>query len=208
MRMASTKDVLRKYIEIKLPGLRKTSLKKEVEILEEFVEKKKENPKGAIYSRNLSSRIENVGYHLEKLSEAGAIKSSYIEPVKVVVDLAEENPAKRTKRGSKQIRKARELRVSRLVEHATEEAAVFSVVCAVLSVNSIEAAEAKISFSHNFGEERERFRNYNKIVDAIKKEEIEPIEYDFLLWRNAAKPWKLTDDFVYHLRDKGINMEG
>lgn len=206
--MASTKDVLRAYIEIKLPGLRKTSLKKEVKILEEFVEKKKENPKGTIYSRNFSGRIENVGYHLGKLNEAGAIKSSYVEPVKVVVDLAEEDPAKRTKRGLKQIRKVRELRVSRLVEHATEEAVVFSVVCAVLSVGSIEEAEAKISFSHNFGEERERFRNYNKVVEGIKKEKIKPIEYDFLLWRNAAKPWKLTDDFIYHLRDNGVNMEG
>ena len=204
--MVKVKDVLRKFIEAQLPGLRKTSLKKEVGILGEFVERRKQNPQSVMYSRNFVKKVKNAGYHLKNLSEAGALESSFIEPVKVVVDLAEETGT-RTKRGSKQIRKVRELRVTKILEHASRESTVLTAVTNALNVSSIEQAESKITYTDNFSEERNRFRNYNKAVEAVKKLGVTPIEYDYLIWRNAAKPRKLTDDFVYYLRDNGFNVE-
>ncbi len=206
IRMSKQKDVIRKFIEAHLPGLRKSSLKKETEMLEEFVANRDGNPRSVMYSRNFLEKTENAGYHLERLRKAGALETSHVDPVKVLVDLAAEG-RRRTNRGMAQIRRVRQLRTARIIEHANGEPAVLAAMMAALGTGSIEETESIIAFSEDFDEDRIRLAAYNKAVYAIKKAGLETIQYDYLYWRNAAKPWKLTDDFIYHLRDNGIKME-
>lgn len=200
------KDVLRRFIRAHLPELRESSLKTETDILEDFVNGHKKSPDSVRYSRNFLDKTPNPGYHLEKLKSAGAIVAGFNEKIAVLVDLAEEQGNKKTKRGFFQIRQVRELRADKMLQHAEEDSRVRSILFDVTGAVSIADAFTRITFSVNFGVERGNLVRYNQVVEEAHKQGIVTKEYDKLLWKNLAKPWKLDEDFIYYLRDEGVEV--
>lgn len=200
-------DVLRNFMKMRLPGLRGTSLKTEVEILEDFIEKRRIDPNDKRYSRNYPG-IPNIIYHLGRLEEAGIVESSAVRELAGFEDLAEQDPKLRIKRTRMDIQDVRELRVKKLLKHAETDETVKSILFKVLNVSSIKEAEKKISYSDNRHEERFKLGRYNEAVDTLQKAGIRSDEYNKLLWKNKPKPWKLKQSFVDYLKSNGVKMEG
>lgn len=207
MKAKDKKDMLREFIKMQLPGLRKTSLNTEVEILDDFVEQREAGNKEDRYSSQFQDKTDHPGYHLDSLKRAGALIDSDIEGASFILDIAEENPKQKAKRTRQEIRDARELRVRKLIEHAENDESVNSIVCDALCVDSLEESEEEIIYSEDYSEEKENHKAYNELVRVIKEAGIELDGYDEIVWRNPKKPWNLDTNFISYLKGKGFDID-
>ena len=205
--MQKEKDILRKYIEMRLPSLRKPSLKTETEILEDFVEKRKIDPDDKRYSRNYDG-VPNIIYHLGRLEEADTIEALPVKELAGFDDEAEKNLKLRIKRTRKDIQDVRILRTEKLLEHAKIDRNVMAILYKVLNVSSMKDASEKIFYAFSYQDEKINLDRYNKVVYAIKAAGIQCQEYGNLGWKNKPKPWKLKQSFIDYLKSNGVDMEG